>query len=117
MPWINGEMCTGCGICVKKCPADAIVMQAEKIAEIDMNECIRCGDCHDICPQEAVRHDSEKIKGKMEMNKTTARCLLEKCETKQEKMTYLDKYIRSLNIENKANQDLIENLEIMKKEL
>lgn len=117
MPWINEKVCTGCGICVENCPADAILMEAGKTAEIDMSECIRCGDCHDICPQEAVRHDSEKIPEKTETNIKTARRLLEKCGTKEAKIKYLGKYIRAFNLENKVNQKSIEKLEAIIKEL
>lgn len=60
MPWIKEEDCTGCGICVEECPADAIALENDA-ARIDMTECIRCGTCHDVCPEDAVRHDSETI--------------------------------------------------------
>ena len=60
MPWIDKNKCTGCGLCVRECPVNAIIIKEGK-AEIDMDKCIRCGKCHDVCPQEAVRHDSEKI--------------------------------------------------------
>ncbi|MBN1128588.1 MAG: 4Fe-4S binding protein [Chitinispirillaceae bacterium] len=60
MPWIDREKCTGCGICAKRCPSGAIIMDGGK-AEIHMQKCIHCGTCHSVCPQEAVRHDSEKI--------------------------------------------------------
>jgi len=72
MPWVNEDMCVGCGICVDDCPVRAISMEDEK-ARINMEECIHCGTCHSVCPQEAVRHDSEKIpeviKANMEMTK------------------------------------------------
>ena len=61
MPWVNEEMCVGCGLCVAECPVDAISLQENDTALINDDGCIRCGHCHDVCPQEAVRHDSEKI--------------------------------------------------------
>lgn len=60
MPWINKEMCTGCGICVDECPADSISMQSDG-AVIDETSCIRCGICHNVCPTDASRHDGERI--------------------------------------------------------
>jgi len=59
MPLISEQMCTGCGICIEQCVANAISMDNNP-AKIDMDECIRCGVCHGICPQEAVRHDGKK---------------------------------------------------------
>ena len=59
MPWIDEDMCVGCGICVEECPVDAISMENGK-AVIDMKKCIRCKKCHEICPQKAVKHDKEK---------------------------------------------------------
>lgn len=67
MPWINQEMCTGCGICAKRCPADAVTM-SNRQAEINDDECIRCGICHDVCPRDAVRHDGEHIPIEIESN-------------------------------------------------
>lgn len=60
MPWIDKEACTGCGICIDKCPADAILLH-ETEADIDMDDCIRCALCHDICPVDAVKHDSDRV--------------------------------------------------------
>ena len=42
MPWVNEEMCLGCGVCVEQCPVEAIFM-VEEIARINEKQCIRCG--------------------------------------------------------------------------
>jgi len=30
MPWIDKNKCTGCGICIRECPVDAISMKEGK---------------------------------------------------------------------------------------
>ena len=76
MPWVNREMCTGCGICVDECPSGAISTD-EGLARIDDSTCIRCGVCHEVCPSEAVRHDGERIPEEVESNLVWVRGLLE----------------------------------------
>ena len=50
--------CSGCQICVKDCPTNAI--QITKIgdkkfrAEIDLGKCIYCAQCVDVCPKKAL---------------------------------------------------------------
>lgn len=67
MPWIDRQMCIGCGSCVDECLAGAISMN-DGTASIDEGRCIRCGICHDVCPGEAVRHDSERLPQEVEAN-------------------------------------------------
>lgn len=76
MPWVDEEMCIGCGICVDECYPGAITLQDQGIASIDDDTCIRCGVCHSVCPEEAVRHDSERIPDEVEANLAWARELL-----------------------------------------
>ena len=78
MPWIDKDGCVGCGICVDKCPVNAISMEEEK-AEINMEECIHCGTCHSVCPQEAVRHDGEKIPEDIKNNIEITKKCMEDC--------------------------------------
>jgi ferredoxin len=75
MPWIDHELCTGCGICVDDCVVGAIYMDGN-FALINERECIRCGICHDACPNGAVRHDSEQIPQEVEANLSWVRALL-----------------------------------------
>jgi len=67
MPWVDVELCTGCGVCVEECPVDTIVMN-DDFAEIYMDDCIRCGICHAICPTEAIKHDKLKIPETVQAN-------------------------------------------------
>jgi ech hydrogenase subunit F len=51
----NVETCIFCGICQKKCPADAItVARKEKTWEIIRLKCISCGSCVDACPKDSL---------------------------------------------------------------
>jgi len=47
------EKCTGCEVCLKVCPVEAITMK-EKKAVIDLDKCTLCGVCRDACKFEAI---------------------------------------------------------------
>jgi NAD-dependent dihydropyrimidine dehydrogenase PreA subunit len=53
---IDVEKCTGCGWCIKACPADALVLEDKKskMRTNVFNECMGCGDCAAICPEDAI---------------------------------------------------------------
>jgi len=50
------EKCTGCTMCVKVCPFDAIRIMGKK-AVIDYNKCTLCGACVDACKVKAILLD------------------------------------------------------------
>ncbi len=47
------EKCIGCGLCVKSCAYEAIVV-TDKLAEIDIDKCVLCGACVQACPFDAI---------------------------------------------------------------
>jgi len=51
---IDPETCTGCRICAKNCPAEAISGERKEPHVIDQNVCTRCGVCFEKCPFGAV---------------------------------------------------------------
>jgi hypothetical protein len=53
-PWINPKNCTGCGVCLDHCPAQAITLE-NKEAVIEDEKCIGCGECLVVCKQGAVK--------------------------------------------------------------
>jgi len=51
---IVSETCTGCGICKKHCPTDAISGDPKHAHLIDQERCIKCGACQQRCPFDAI---------------------------------------------------------------
>jgi len=51
---IDVESCKGCGLCLKKCPVDAIVGTIKNPHYIIEDKCIGCGTCFDVCRPGAV---------------------------------------------------------------
>ena len=51
---IDVSLCTGCGTCVDLCPTDAIVLNAENLAERNADACLGCGVCARFCSEEAI---------------------------------------------------------------
>ncbi len=51
---IDAEQCTGCGICVERCPVDAISLNDDDVAERVEEYCIGCGICARFCPEGAI---------------------------------------------------------------
>jgi NADH:ubiquinone oxidoreductase subunit F (NADH-binding)/NAD-dependent dihydropyrimidine dehydrogenase PreA subunit len=52
--YINAENCTGCNICARNCPVDAIEGSLKEPHVIDQKKCIRCGVCREVCNFNAV---------------------------------------------------------------
>src|SRR5574344_2047818 len=51
---INPEICIGCHLCAKNCPADAIVGTPRKPHTILPEKCIKCGMCMSRCKFKAI---------------------------------------------------------------
>ena len=118
MPWVDKNLCSGCGICVEKCPVETIYLEDE-YAEINMDNCIRCGLCHDVCPEEAVKHDSEKIPDEVEANIIQTKEFMEACAKylggEDEKQKCLNRMIKHFNKEKIVMEKTLEKLETLKK--
>jgi len=48
--YINPEKCKACGICVRRCPVEAIEGGKNLVHIIDQDICIKCGTCAEVCP-------------------------------------------------------------------
>ncbi|HBB18117.1 MAG TPA: NADH-quinone oxidoreductase subunit F [Syntrophus sp. (in: bacteria)] len=59
---IDPEKCQACTICLKQCPAGAVIGGKNRIHVIDQEKCTKCGTCFEVCPSRfsAV----EKISGR-----------------------------------------------------
>jgi len=112
MPWVNEEMCVGCGICVEECPVGAMSLSDGK-AQIDDEKCIRCARCHDVCPEGAVRHDSERIPQEVEANVAWAMRLLENFHTPEERRAFIERIKRHFAGRRKVAEQTIERLDAM----
>ena len=53
---VDAASCTGCGVCVERCPVDAITEQ-DVIATV-LEACLGCGVCARFCPSGALRMEA-----------------------------------------------------------
>jgi len=75
--YVNAEKCTGCGVCARKCPVEAIDEFNQGLSErsgifvdypqavpltyiIDREKCIGCGTCHEVCKAGAIEYDEKE---------------------------------------------------------
>jgi len=57
-PAADRDKCTGCGECLKACPAEAIQIESGK-SQINKSLCVGCASCIGVCPTSAMFVDLE----------------------------------------------------------
>ena len=61
-PNVGSKDCTGCMLCVRKCPAGAISIKEENgfpNPSVDASKCVKCGLCNKICPVNEPRAEKD----------------------------------------------------------
>lgn len=57
---IDPQKCTGCTLCAKNCPVEAILGEPKKLHTILHEKCVKCGKCITICNFDAVYKGTRK---------------------------------------------------------
>jgi NADH-quinone oxidoreductase subunit F len=52
---VDPDKCTGCTVCAKKCPTNAIDGERKQIHFIRQDDCIKCGNCYTKCKFDAIK--------------------------------------------------------------
>ncbi|MBM3712982.1 MAG: 4Fe-4S dicluster domain-containing protein, partial [Actinobacteria bacterium] len=51
---VDKDKCTGCLLCVKNCPQNAITGKKKEPQTIDQDKCIKCNMCYEVCKFNAI---------------------------------------------------------------
>jgi len=51
---VDEQKCTGCGLCARECPQEAISGERKKAHQVDQDQCVKCGICYDTCKFGAI---------------------------------------------------------------
>jgi NADH-quinone oxidoreductase subunit F len=62
--YIVADKCQGCGICLRGCPAQAIIGGKRMVHIVEQKKCVKCGTCLEVCPPRfsaVVKVSGEKV--------------------------------------------------------
>jgi NADH:ubiquinone oxidoreductase subunit F (NADH-binding)/NAD-dependent dihydropyrimidine dehydrogenase PreA subunit/(2Fe-2S) ferredoxin len=54
---IDPKLCTGCMVCLRNCPAQAISGAKQKPHVLDKKKCIKCNVCYTLCKFDAIKKE------------------------------------------------------------
>ena len=58
-PYVQTDLCVGCGACAKICAHSAPII-TDKKCRIDHDKCVGCGRCIAVCPKDAITPDYDQ---------------------------------------------------------
>ena len=51
---VHTEKCNGCGVCARKCQAQAVIGEKKEPHQILQDRCVKCGECYQACKFQAI---------------------------------------------------------------
>ncbi len=57
-PFVDPDICTGCGTCIERCPAKAMTL-SEDLPLVDLDRCFGCSVCAVGCSMEAIKMEEK----------------------------------------------------------
>jgi len=87
---VNNEKCIACGICISKCPVEAIKMVNKK-AVVNKDICIGCGVCKRHCSVEAISVERREKLVEVPLD-SFERCVITAIETNKLQNYIFDNY-------------------------